>query len=334
MKAWVMTRYGNNDVMALQDVPEPAVRPREVLIEVHAVSVNPLDFKIRSGKLRLLRPLKFPAVMGNDVAGVVKRVGAEVTRFRAGDAVFARVGKESLGTFAEFAAVEESFCARKPATLTLEQAAAVPLVALTAWQALHENLKIARGEKIFIPAGAGGVGSFAIPFAKLAGATVATTASAASRELAQRLGADIIVDYRNQRFEEVLRDFDAVFDTMGGDSLWRSFDILRPGGRICSIAGLPEPGTARQMEAGVAIKALFWLVSAKLRWRARRFGARYSYIFMRPDGEQLAAIGGLIDRGQVPVTVDKVFPFEQGKEAIAYLETGRAKGKVVIQVKA
>jgi alcohol dehydrogenase len=329
-----MTGYGKNDMVERREMPEPEVGPTDVLVEVHAASVNPLDFKIRDGKLRLIRRMKFPAVIGNDLAGTVKRVGSRVTRFRVGDPVFARVDKDRLGAFAELAVIDERNGARKPASLSMAQAAAVPLVALTAWQALHEDLKLARGEKIFIPAGGGGVGSLAIPFAKLAGATVATTASPASEALVRHLGADVVVDYRSQRFEEVLRDYDAVFDTMGGDSLWRSFRILKRGGRICSIAGLPEPGTARQLGGGLAMRALFWLISLKLRRRAREHGVRYSYLFMRPDGEQLAAIGQLVESGKVPVTIDRVFPFAQAADALAYVETGRAKGKVIIQIRA
>lgn len=328
-----MTGYGTNDVVEQREMPRPVVGPRDVLIEVHAASLNPLDFKIREGKLRLIRRFPLPAILGNDLAGKVVEVGPAVTRFRPGDPVFARVGKDKLGAFAELAAVDEAFCAPKPASLSMEEAAGVPLVALTAWQALHEELGLRAGQKIFVPAGAGGVGGFAIQFAKLAGATVATTASPAGKALVEKLGADVVVDYRSERFEDRLSGYDAVFDTLGGDSLERSFGILRPDGVVCSIAGAPEPGTAEKMGAGLLVKLLFRLASVRPRRLARKAGVTYRYLFMRPDGEQLAAIGKLVDEGRVRVTIDRVFPFAEAKEALAYLETGRAKGKVILAVK-
>jgi alcohol dehydrogenase len=334
MRALVMTRYGRNDVVELRELAEPVPGPHDVLIDVHAAALNPIDYKIRLGQLRLIRKLRFPAVLGNELAGVVVAKGAAVTRVAVGDEVYARVDKDRLGAFAERAVVSEGCVAKKPRTLSMTEAAAVPLAALTALQALREELGVGPGYRLLIPAGAGGVGTFAIQIAKHLGAQVTTTASSAGRELVKRLGADTVIDYRNERFEDRLRDLDGVFDTLGGDELTRQFSVVRRGGRICSIAGVPEPGTADRIGASGLIKAVFWLISAATRRRAARSGVRYTYLFMRPDGAQLDELAALIDGGKLRVVLDRVFPFAQGADALAYLEAGRAKGKVVLAMKA
>jgi alcohol dehydrogenase len=333
MRALVMTRYGRNDVVELREQPSPVPGPNDVLIEVHAAALNPIDYKIRLGQLRLIRKLTLPAVLGNELAGVVVGKGTAVTRFALGDEVYARVDKDRLGAFAEYAVVSEGCCALKPKSLSMAEAAAVPLAALTALQALREDLGVAAGYRLLIPAGAGGVGTFAIQLAKILGAHVATTASSAGRELVQKLGADVVIDYRNERFEDRLRDLDGAFDTLGGDELVRQFSVVRRGGRICSIAGVPEPGTADRIGASPAVRKLFWLASWATRRRAAQAGVTYIYLFMRPDGAQLAELAALIDAGRLRVVIDRVFPFAQGQAALAYLETGRAKGKVVLSMK-
>lgn len=333
MKAVLLTRYGGPSAVSLGEASKPVVGPRDVLVEVHAASVNPLDFKIRQGALRLIRRFRLPTVMGNDLAGTVVAKGSEVRRLKVGDKVFARVAKERLGALAEYAAVDESFCALKPQRLMMEEAAAVPLAALTAWQALHEELKILHGQKLLIPAGAGGVGTFAVQMARLAGVKVASTASGRGLDLVRSLGANLVVDYKNEVLKDRVEVLDAVFDTLGGKDLEQAFGLVRPGGAICSIAGIPEPQTARKMQAGMVLRSAFWLASRSLRTRARRAGVSYSYLFMRPDGEQLQHIGQLIDQGSLRVVVDQVFPFSEALEALAYVESGRAKGKVVIKIK-
>jgi len=331
MRAFVLSGYGGPDQTALADVSRPSPRAGELLVRVHAAGLNPVDFKTRAGMLRIIRNYPLPIVMGNDLAGVVEAVGSSVTRFAKGDRVFARVDKDVLGAFAEYAVVDENHAARMPASLDFASAAAVPLAALTALQALRDELHLGNGERIFIPGGAGGVGTFAIQLAKHFGAHVATTASARGEALVRRLGADVVVDYTRERFEEHLSDYDCAFDLLGGDTLVHLFAVLKRGGKVVSIAGLPEPLTARKdLGRGIGLAALFWLASLPTRLRAARRAVSYRYLFMHPSGSDLAQLAALIDDGKVEVVVDRVFPFEEARQAMAYLESGRAKGKVVL----
>jgi alcohol dehydrogenase len=331
MRAFVLSGYGGPDQTALADVPRPSPRAGELLVRVHAAGLNPVDFKTRAGMLRIIRNYPLPIVMGNDLAGVVEAVGSSVTRFARGDRVFARVDKDVLGAFAEYAVVDENHAARMPASLDFASAAAVPLAALTALQALRDELHLGNGERIFIPGGAGGVGTFAIQLAKHFGAHVATTASARGEALVRRLGADVVVDYTRERFEEHLSDYDCAFDLLGGDTLVHLFAVLKRGGKVVSIAGLPEPLTARKdLGRGIGLAALFWLASLPTRLRAARRAVSYRYLFMHPSGSDLAQLAALIDDGKLEVVVDRVFPFEEASQAMAYLESGRAKGKVVL----
>jgi alcohol dehydrogenase len=331
MRAFVLSGYGGPDQTALADVPRPSPRAGELLVRVHAAGLNPVDFKTRAGMLRIIRNYPLPIVMGNDLAGVVEAVGSSVTRFARGDRVFARVDKDVLGAFAEYAVVDENHAARMPASLDFASAAAVPLAALTALQALRDELHLGNGERIFIPGGAGGVGTFAIQLAKHFGAHVATTASARGEALVRRLGADVVVDYTRERFEEQLSDYDCAFDLLGGDTLVHLFAVLKRGGKVVSIAGLPEPLTARKdLGRGIGLAALFWLASLPTRLRAARRAVSYRYLFMHPSGSDLAQLAALIDDEKLEVVVDRVFPFEEASQAMAYLESGRAKGKVVL----
>jgi NADPH:quinone reductase-like Zn-dependent oxidoreductase len=331
MRAFVLSSYGGPDRTALAEMPKPSPRAGELLVRVHAAGLNPVDFKTRSGALKIIRDYPRPIVMGNELAGVVEAVGAGVTRFAEGDRVFARVDKDHMGALAEFAIVHEDHAARMPTSLDFATAAAVPLAALTALQALRDELQLRPGQRIFIPGGAGGVGTFAIQLAKRMGAQVATTASARGEALVKRLGADVAIDYTRERFEDRLSGYDCAFDLIGGDTLSRLFRVLKPGARVVSVAGLPEPQTARKdLGRGPALAALFWLASLAIRLRAARHGASYRYLFMHPSGSDLAHLASLIDAGQLDVIVDRVFPFAETGEALAYLETGRAKGKVVV----
>lgn len=334
MKAAFIRRYGGNAVVELGELPAPQAGPGELLVEVHAASVNPVDFKIRDGMLKMIIPFGFPLILGNDLSGVVKAVGAGVTRFAPGDAVFARMDKRRIGAFAEFAVVAEADAAAKPANLTHIEAAAVPLAGLTAWQALFEIGGLKAGQKVLIHAGSGGVGSFAIQLARHAGATVATTVGARNADLARRLGADIVIDYRTQRFEEVVSGQDLVFDTQAGDIRHRSFAVLKRGGVLVSIAGKPDSRLARQWGLNPLLGVLLDFLARKTLRLAKRHGVRYEYLFMHPSGEQLAQLGRLLEAGSVRPVVDKVFPLEQVREALAYSEAGHATGKVVVEVKA
>jgi NADPH:quinone reductase-like Zn-dependent oxidoreductase len=318
----------------LTDVPQPSPRAGEFLVRVHAAGLNPVDYKTRAGALRVIHKYPLPIVMGNELSGIVEAVGPGVTRFAKGDRVFARVDKDIMGAFADYAVVHEDHAARMPASLDFPSAAAVPLAALTALQALRGELHLSAGHRVFIPGGAGGVGTFAIQIAKHLGAHVATTASTRGEALVKRLGADVAIDYLSERFEDSLSCYDRAFDLVGGDTLARLWPVLKPGGRVVSIAGIPEPATARKdLGRGSGLAALFWLASLTTRLRAARYGVSYRYLFMHPSGAELAYLASLIEAQKLEVVIDRVYPFVEAKEAMAYLETGHAKGKVVLTMR-
>lgn len=333
MKAFVLDRYKTAAGLRMAEMPEPTLRDDDVLVEIHAASVNVLDSKIRSGEFKLILPYRFPLVMGHDLAGVVVRVGPRARQFKVGDEVYARAPDFSIGSFAESIAIKESALAHKPKNLSMEEAASIPLVGLTAWQALVEKAKLKPGQKVFIQAGSGGVGTFAIQLAKHLGATVATTTSAANVEWVKRLGADIVIDYRKDDFETILRDYDVVLNSQDGKTLEKSLRILKPGGRLISISGPPDPEFAKDIGAPGFVKLILRLLSSGVRKRARRLGVGYAFLFMKASGNQLGRITPLIENGAIRPVIDKVFPFESTNEAIAHVETGRAKGKVVIRIK-
>jgi alcohol dehydrogenase len=332
MKAFVVDRYGRKNDIRAGDMPLPEPREDDVLIQIHAAGVNPIDSKIRDGEFKLILPYRLPLILGNDLAGVVVRVGSRVRRFKPGDEVYARPHKDRIGTFAEFIAVKEDGVALKPTALTMEEAASIPLVGLTAWQALIEKGQLKRGQKVLIHAGSGGVGTFAIQLAKHVGATVATTTSERNIELVKRLGADIVIDYKKDDFSAILKDYDVVLDTQGGNALEKSLRVLKPGGKLIGIAGPPDPDFAKEMGFSWFLKTVMRFLSYRIRKAAKRHEVSYSFVFMRPDGGQLSQIAALIDAGAIKPVIDRVFPFESTKEALAYVETGRVKGKVVIKI--
>src|SRR4051812_16328891 len=332
MKAALIHRYGSNDAVRVADIDPPPVGVTDVLVRVHAASVNPVDIRTRDGKLKTLVKYRFPLVLGNDLSGVVVDVGSRVTRFKRGDAIYARVDTNRIGTFAEFAVVRDGAAAFKPSNLTFEEAASLPLVALTAWQALVEIGKLGAAQRVLIHAGSGGVGSIAIQLARHLGATVFTTVGARNVELAKRLGADVAIDYRNARFEDVARDCDVVLDSAGGDTLVRCFECVKPGGVVVSIGGTPSAAFARSWGLNPIIVLALAVMSRKATAAARRHHARYEYLFMRADGVQLGEITQLVERGVIKPLVDKIFPLDQIRDALAYSEAGRATGKVVIKV--
>src|SRR5215208_4090074 len=332
MKAALIDRYGSNDVVRVADVAVPAMGPTDLLVRVHAASVNPLDVKTRDGKLKTLLKYRFPLVLGNDLAWVVAYVGARVTRFEKGDAVYARLDSDRIGSFAEFAVVREGAAALKPANVTFDEAASLPLVALTAWQALVEIGKLRPGQRVLIHAGSGGVGSIAIQLARHLGATVFTTVGQRNMELVKRLGADVPIDYRSARFEDVATDCDVVLDSAGGETLVRCFECVKPGGVVVSIGSTPSAAFARSWGLNPILVLAIGAMSRKATAAARRHGARFEYLFMRADGEQLERITRLVESGVIKPLVDKVFSLEQVRDALAYSESGRATGKVVITV--
>ena len=315
------------------DRPEPVLRDDDVLVQIHAAGVNPVDNKIRDGEFKLLLPYKMPLILGCDLAGTIVRVGARVRRFKVGDEVYARADDDRIGTFAEFIAIREDSLALKPVNLTMEDAASIPLVALTAWQTLVEKGQLKKGQKVLIHAGSGGVGTIAIQLAKHIGATVATTASAANADMLKGLGADIVIDYKKDDFSTKLQNYDLVLDTQGGDTLKKSLSVLRPGGKLIGIAGPPDPDFARLRGMNGVVRLVMRLLSYSIRKAARRSGASYSFHFMTASGQQLSEITRLIDAGHIRPVVDRIFPFEETKQALDYVETGRTKGKVVIKVR-
>ena len=333
MKALTFKRYGKSPEIGFADVPRPTPKPDELLVQVHAASVNPIDNMIPTGLFKAVVRFQLPATLGSDLAGVVTEVGSRVTRFKPGDAVFANIFDRGTGSIAEFAVVPESAAALKPANLDFVQAASIPMVGLTSWQALKERVNLRAGQKVFIPAGSGGVGTFAIQLAKHFGAKVGTTTSTGNVELVSSLGADEVVDYKKQEFEKVLRGYDAVLGTVRGDAIEKSIGILKPRGTIVSLVGPLDAAFARARRLNFVLTFVFAMMSRKIMRLAKKRDVAYSFLFARPDGDQLAAIGELLETQRIRPVIDKVFPFAQASDALAYLAQGRAKGKVVVQMR-
>lgn len=333
MKALIFKKYGDPDQVVFADIPNPTLKPDEILVRVHAAGLNPIDTMIPKGAFKPILRFELPATLGSDLAGVVEEVGCRVTRFKVGDAVFASIFDLGTGSLAEFAVVPESAAALKPSNLDFVQAASIPMVGLTAWQALKERARVKPGQKVFIPAGSGGIGTFAIQLAKHLGAKVGTTTSTGNVGLVRHLGADEVIDYKKQEFEEVLRDYDVVLGTVKGDSLKKSLRILKPNSSVVSLVGPPDAAFARGRGMNLIMRTVFGLLSRGMIRQAGKKGAAYSFHFVHPDGRQLTEIGALLEAGKIRPVIDKVFPFDQAKAALAYLEKGRAKGKVVVQLR-
>ncbi|PEX90691.1 NADP-dependent oxidoreductase [Bacillus cereus] len=332
MKAMIIDKYGKVP-MRMTEVPTPEINEYEVLAEIHAASINPIDFKIRDGKVKMLLKYEMPLILGNDFSGVIVKVGAKVTRFKVGDEIYARPKKDKIGTFAEYIAIHEEDIALKPKNLSFEEAASIPLVGLTSYQALHDIMHLQKGQKILIHAGSGGVGTFAIQLAKIMGATVTTTASEAGANLVKSLGADEIINYKTEKFEDILTNYDAVFDTIGGTTLEKSFNIIKSGGNIVSVSGMPNARFGKEFGSGFFKTFLFSLASKKLTALEKKHNAQYSFLFMKPSGDQLRTIANYIEAGKIKPVIDRVFPFEDAQKAMEYSESGRAKGKIIVKIK-
>ncbi len=333
MKAFIVDRYKKKGALRFGDMPEPALQDDDVLVEVHAAGLNPLDAKLRDGDFRLILPYRPPFILGHDMAGVVVRVGSKIQNFKPGDEVYARPRDHRIGTFAELIAMNEADVALKPKNLSMEEAASVPLVALTAWQALVERAHVKPGQKVLIHAGSGGVGTLAIQLAKHLGARVATTASAASAELVKSLGAEIIVDYKTQDFAKVLSGYDVVLNTLDSETLKKSVSVLKPGGKLISLSGPPDVAFTKEIGANWFLQQVMRVLSFGIRRKAKCQGVTYSFLFMHASGEQLRNITALIEAGSIRPVIDRVFPFEATNEALVTVESGRAKGKIVVKVK-
>ena len=333
MKAFILKHYGNKQKLLLTEIAEPDVKETDILVQVYSAGVNLLDSKIRNGEFKMILPYKTPFTLGHDVSGVVTKVGSKVSKFKKGDEVYARPADYRIGTFAEMISINENDVAMKPKNLSMAEAASIPLVGLTAWQALVEKANLKKGQKIFIQAGSGGVGTFAIQLAKYLGATIATTTSAANIDLVKSLGADVVIDYKKDDFEAMLKDYDVVLNSQDAKTLEKSVRILKPGGKVISISGPPDPDFGQEIRANWFLKIVLKFLSARIRKKAKRLDVNFSFLFMRAQGEQLSQITKLIESGVIKPTMDKVFPFEQTNEALAYIETGRARGKVVVKIK-
>lgn len=311
--------------------PMPQIGDREVLVAVHAASMNPLDTKIRMGELKILLQYDMPLTLGNDFSGTIIEVGKEVTKFKVSDEVYGRPRSEKMGTFTEYLPVHEADIALKPKNLSFEEAASIPLVGLTSYQILHDILSVKKGQKVLIHAGSGGVGTFAIQLAKEMGAYVATTSSE-GMALTQSLGADKIINYKTENFEDVIKDYDAVLDSVGGETLEKSFLTVKKGGKIISLAGTPNGRFAQERGLGLLKKTILSLVSSKITGLEKKYDITYTFHFMEHSGKQLEILTELLESGTVKPTIDRVFPFEEAKQALAYSET-KAKGKIILKLR-
>ncbi|MGJ3193515.1 NADP-dependent oxidoreductase [Peribacillus frigoritolerans] len=330
MKALAIENYGKKPNFL--DFPMPKINNDEVLVEIYAASINPLDTKIRKGELKLLLKYKMPLILGNDFSGKIVEVGTSVTKFKVGDDVYGRPRANKMGTFTEYLSVNQEDIALKPKNLSFEEAASIPLVGLTSYQALHDILRIEKGHKILIHAGSGGVGTFAIQLAKHMGAFVTTTASDGT-DLVKSLGADKVINYKTERFEHSIHDYNAVLDTIGGATLEKSFVTLKKGGKIVSISGIPNGRFAKENGFSSFKETLFSIASYKLTKLEKKHNVQYTFLFMKHSGEQLEILTEMLESEVIEPTLDKIFIFEDAQKALEYAETGRAKGKIILKLK-
>jgi len=329
VKATIVPRYGSP--VEVVEIAKPEPGPRDVLIGVRAASLNPLDFKIRDGKVKLVLRLPAPVRLGCDVAGVVTAIGSEVTKFAVGDEVFARLEKNRMGGLAEFVAADEAVVAKKPAKLSFEEAASIPLAGLTSLQALRDSAGLTKGQRVLVHAGAGGVGSLAIQIAKQLGLWVATTTSTKNVDFVKSLGADEVVDYTKEKLTDRLNDLDGVFDTLGGQSELDSLAVVKRGGTVVGIGGMPDAAFTKQWLPWFA-RPVIWFATRSRRAAATRAGAKFVYLFMRPDGTELAELGAWLESGAMKAILHKTYPLAEVREAFAELERGRARGKIVVTI--
>lgn len=332
MKTFLIEKYKKGSALKLADRPDPQPAEDEVLVQIHVAGVNLLDAKIRDGEFKAFLRYRMPLVLGHDMAGVVVRVGASVRGFKVGDEVYSRVPDFHIGTFAELIAVKESALALKPRGLSMEEAASLPLVALTAWQALVQIAGLRAGQKVFIQAGSGGVGTIAIQLAKHIGAYVATTASGSNAAWLKSLGADLVIDYKTQDFGALLKDYDVVLHSQDAKALEKSLKVLRRGGRLISITGPATPASSNDLGAPWFLRPIIALLARGTLKKARALGVAFDFLFMKANGVQLKEIAALVEAGQIRPVVERVYPFAETNAAIAQVESGRAKGKVVVKV--
>src|SRR5881296_3932795 len=305
MKAVVIHEYGGPEVLKYEDVSQPEPKEDQILVRVIAAGVNPVDGLIRSGMFAKHEKASFPMILGADIAGVVEKTGSKVTNFKAGDSVFAYASLKSGGGYAEYALTTEGEAAPKPKSASYVEAAAVPIVALTAWQALIDEAKLSSGQTVLIHGGSGGVGTFAIQIAKARGAKVFATASTPNQDLLKQLGADVAIDYTKQKFEDIAKDVDVVMDSIGKDTLARSYGVVKKGGYIVSIVSRPDPA------------------------ELEKHGIRGEALSVDPNSDELGEIGKLIDEKKIKVVVSQILPLADAAKAQEQAATGHTRGKIV-----
>ncbi len=331
MKAAVIDTY-KQPTPKIKEVPIPDIRSNDVLVKIVAASINPIDIKTKDGGLKMLLSYDMPIIMGSDFAGIITAVGEKVTNYSIGDAVYGRVQKNRIGTFAEYIAVDQGAIALKPKNINFEEAASIPLVGLTSYQALHDIMQIQPGQKVMIQGGSGGIGTIAIQLAKYLGAYVATTTSANNFDLVKSLGADYPINYQTTNFAEVLQDYDYVFDTRGGATLEAAFKIIKPGGKVVSIAGLPNYRFGKEYGVPLWEQFAFKMVTRNLTKLEKQTQASYTFLFMKPSGTQLDVLRHLIEAEIIKPVIDRIVPLSEVKEALSYSQSGRATGKIILQM--
>jgi len=331
MKAALITHY-KQMTPTIESVPIPLLKPNDVLIKVKAASINPVDLKIMAGGMRMLLKYQMPLIIGNDFAGEIVAVGTQITQFKLGDAVYGRPRKQRIGTFSEYFATDIADIALKPVNLSYEEAAAIPLVGLTSYQALHDLMDLQPGKKVLIQAGAGGIGTLAIQLAKELGAEVTTTTSQKNIDLVKSLGADRVIDYHHEDFADILTNYDAVFDTLGGKQLEQAFRIVKPGGQVVSITGLPNERFAKEFNLPRWKQWLFRLATQRLHRLEKQTQVHYRFLYMWPSHPELMVLTRLIESNRLRPVVDRVFPFAELAQALQYSQKGHAQGKIVVRI--
>jgi len=326
MKALQIIKYGAiKDSLIFNEINKPTAKAKDVLIEVKAAAINPIDKSIILGNLQSLLPIPLPSTTAYDVSGIVVETGDEVSNFEIGDLVYSRVPQEQMGTIAEYVAVNSAAVSKKPGNISFEEAASLPLAGLTALQSL-EHVGIKENDKILIHAGSGGVGSFAIQYAKAKGAYVYTTTSTNNVKWVKSLGADRVIDYKTEDYKTIVNDADIVFDTLGKHFTLEAFQVIKQGGKIVSVAG------ALDEESAKAFGMADYKLPEELSKLVNEKEAAYKFIFMHPNGEHLGQIKALVEDGKIKPIIDKVYPFEQSIDAFTHLASGRAKGKIVVKI--
>lgn len=332
MRAFLLNGYGAiKDQVRLADIADPVAGDHDVLVEIHAASLNPIDFKIVRGDLKRVSKYQLPRTFGFDASGVVVSVGKGATRFKPGDAVYLRTSRETIGTFAERIALPEAFVAPKPANISHAEAASLPLVGLTTLQGFAK-VGARAGQRILIHAGSGGIGTFAIQYAKHIGLHVTTTTSSKNADFVRSLGADGVIAYDRENYLDAGGDYDIVYDTLGGAFTIDAFKVVKQGGAVISLSGPPDLDFARREGAGLLVRGVVWLMNRKVYAASAKAGAGYCWFFTEPSGEQLREIAALVERGAIRPVIDREFAFAHLPDALGYLESGRAKGKVVLKV--